>query len=148
MDDLQRALLIALESGIPSLVDDVCVKLCLEQKDNVNPGIEPELVDCSPYPLLQLMLDYNEFKVLYNSGKITESVSLLSKIIIHRPIPSFFLERIINDAISMNLLEGKKANSLSLDAMYRLLEDLDRSANIQDKKTGRLALLRGISQYF
>jgi hypothetical protein len=147
MSDLQRALLTALESGIPRLVDDVCLKLFLERGDAADPGVEPELVDCSPYPLLQLLMDYNEFKGLFHSGRISEGISLLSKILIHRTIPSFFLEHIVNDVVNLNLLEGKKANCISVDAMYQLLEDLDRSVGIQDKRAGRLALLRGISQF-
>lgn len=146
LNHLPKALLRALESGFPSLVDAVCTKIFSEHKENIDLGIEPELINCSPYPLLQLMLDYKEFKSLFSSGKIAEGVSLLSKIIIHRPIPPFLLEQIVTDAINLNILEGKNTNTLSMDALYKLLEDLDRSTLIQDKRTGRLALLRGISQ--
>lgn len=138
---LQRALLFALESGHPDLVDAVCQRIWEQHISGtgmVNVGVEPELLDSSPYPLLQLALDYNEWNKLRASGDLSSSASLLSNILIHRRLPGVFLEHLMSRDL-------EAVSQVGLPAMVRLLGELDRAESVSDKIGKRMALLYSIS---
>lgn len=141
-NDPKKALLIALESGISHLVDSICEKIILGSSPGslVDIGIEAGVLDPTPYPLLQLTLDYNEYLELYHNGKHSEAALLLSNIIIFRRLPTIFIQRMLVDVLQSGVVER-----LGRDAMFKLLSELDKS-KVEDKRAGRLALLRGISQ--